>query len=69
MAEWRRLCSMAKKKKTKCTLVEMRKVSEEEKARYEEIFQKERQKRERDELAGGVSENGAYVRLHDRGIG
>ena len=59
---------MAKKKKMKCVLVEKRKVSEEEKVRYERVFEKERQKRERDELAGGVSEDGSYVRLHDRGM-
>lgn len=60
---------MAKKKKMKCVLVEKRKVSEEEKVRYEKAFERERQKRERDELAGGVSGDGCYVRLHDRGMG
>ena len=53
-------------KKNKCKLLEKRKVSEDEKKRYEEIYAKENGKFTRDSLAGGVSENGQYVRLHDR---
>ncbi len=53
-------------KKNKCRLLERHKVSEDEKKRYEEIYAKEKDKFARDSLAGGVSENGHYIRLHDR---
>lgn len=54
-----------KRKKIKSILVEKRIATEEEKKHYENIFKQERQKRERDELAGGVVD-GCYIRLHDR---
>lgn len=57
---------MSRKKKVKSTLLEKRKVTAEEKAYYEKVFQKEIQKHDRDELAGGVSDDGSYIRLHDR---
>ncbi len=59
---------MTQKKKMKSTLLEKRKVTTAEKEYYEKVFQKEIQKHERDELAGGVSDNGSYIRLHDRAI-
>lgn len=55
-------------KKKKCKLLEKHKASAEEKQRYEKIFATEKEKFARDSLAGGVSENGHYVRLHDRYI-
>lgn len=54
-------------KKTK-VLVAGRKASREEMEYYEKIFKEENRKYERDRLAGGISEDGCYIRLHDRGV-
>lgn len=44
----------------------IRTATEEEKENYKRIFQKEFEKRKRDQLAGGISPDGHYIRLHDR---
>ena len=53
-------------KKRKSELIVKRKVSSEEKQHYDKILDKEKTKYERDLKAGGVSEDGQYIRLHDR---
>lgn len=53
-------------KKRKGKKLKTYKASAEEKQRYERIFATEKEKFIRDSLAGGVSAEGHYVRLHDR---
>ena len=43
-----------------------RKTTEEEKEYYEKLYAGEKEKYERDKKCGGISEDGHYVRLHDR---
>ena len=55
------------RKKKKGRLLTKRKIALEEKQYYDKIFEAEREKFERDLQAGGVSPEGHYIRLHDRG--
>lgn len=54
--------NMSKKKKSK---LGWRPCTKEESEYYKEVYEKEREKYERDVKCGGV-EDGHYVRLHDR---
>ncbi len=58
--------SSNKQKKYKSVLLCRRKPTQEEREKFEENFNKEREKYERDLKCGGVSDDGYYVRLHDR---
>ncbi len=57
---------MSRSKQCKSTLICRRKPTSEEREQFVKMIAKERQKRERDLRCGGISDDGCYVRLHDR---